>query len=79
MLVTAEEAKQKYCLHLVPGEKCRAAECMAWRWFDGEFAPWKRGVLVPEEEHIERIERERSDQEKYRRGYCGLAGKPEVE
>lgn len=79
MLVTAEEAKQKYCLHLVPGEKCRAAECMAWRWFGGEFVPWKRGALVSEEEHIERMERERAGHAKHRQGYCGLAGKPECE
>ena len=79
MLVTAEEAKQKYCLRLVPGEKCRAAECMAWRWLGGEFVPWKRGALVSEEEHIERMERERAGHAKHRQGYCGLAGKPECE
>ena len=79
MLVTVYEAKRSWCCVTTDECRCIGDTCMAWRWFDGEFATWKRGVLVPEEEHIERIERERSDYEKRRRGYCGLAGKPEFE
>jgi len=45
-------------------ERCRciASQCMAWRWFDGEF--------TNEPEHVRRP---LTDQ---RRGYCGLAGEP---
>jgi hypothetical protein len=116
MLVTTKEAKTKYCLRLVPGEQCRAAECMAWRWFDMPFTPprarrlsyveiWEcneepprpsdipqswtwhpfgggddiAGWIEPEEEYKQRAEGLREKHEESRRGYCGLAGKPEFE
>jgi len=116
MLVTTKEAKTKYCLRLVPGEQCRAAECMAWRWFDMPFTPprarrlsspsvWEcydeptrpddvppswmwhpfgggddiAGWIEPEEEYWPRVEELREKSEASRRGYCGLAGKPECE
>jgi hypothetical protein len=61
MLLTEEEANQKWCLQAEGSKirykgmcdcRCDASSCMAWRW----SSQWG--------EHT-------------RKGYCGLAGKPE--
>jgi hypothetical protein len=93
MLLSEEEAKTKWCPHVRhPGEggtfnrgtqhgplndhehnagtlcNCIASACMAWRWWDGE--------TLSHEPHSEYgAQRIAPDQ---RRGYCGIAGKPEA-
>ena len=41
---------------------CSASECMHWRWHDEETAPPMRELKELEDS--------------YRRGFCGLAGRP---
>lgn len=114
MIATVRGAKQLWCCH--DASHCRAAECMAWRWFDRPFTQpiarrlsyveiWEcneepprpsdipqswtwhpfggggdiAGWIEPEEEYRQRAEGLREKHEESRRGYCGLAGKPEFE
>ena len=65
MLVTAKTAERMVCpMGMEDGEgqsTCYGPACMGWRWFD-EASEACCGV-----DHPETL---------YRRGYCGMAGKP---
>lgn len=71
MLLTDSEARSTWC-HITMGPKktkCLGAECMAWRWW--EHPPQECddcGLL--DAVWVEKPEK--------RRGYCGLAGKPDM-
>lgn len=68
MLLTEQEAKEKWCLLTNTGEqddpKCAGPYCMAWRWGEEEGAlsydPNSNMVSV--------------DRGPNRKGFCGLAG-----
>ena len=63
MLVTENKEHVWYCCHDIYNF-CRHSNCMAWRWYDPamKVVPEDAG-LIPWPD---------------RRGFCGLAGKPEV-
>lgn len=70
MIVTEEEAQQKYC-HVTFGsdtlDKCHASECMAWR----------KGKSVGRGPNGEPRERDMDGLTRWLpTGYCGLAGSP---
>ena len=82
MLLTEDEARQKWCPHVSLCEvggaiydnrgqshgftRCIASECMSWRWSDER----RQGTIVSVKE-TDGTERE------VIRGYCGLSGKVE--
>ena len=74
--MTKIEAKTKICLQDVTyGIKCKAAECMAWRWDsthtkEDVFAIRQFGYSL--REAIEYCQRNLTDMTQ---GHCGLAGK----
>lgn len=92
MLVTEEEAHERFCPLCFPrtatGEACIGRTCMAWRWvkdigYEFKLVQVKDEMTPPElpdgwEYH--RIVRDgwaEYRRDLTRRGYCGLAGKPE--
>ena len=64
MLLTEEEAREKYCPFWASGDwtiNCEASKCMMWRWVKeaiSDYIPGEKDSPKP-------------------RGYCGLASKPE--
>jgi len=66
MLLTIDEAFKAYCpYHVDPVDLvCFGTDCPCWRWFDPPYRIDKTGAQIPGNPN--------------RRGYCGLAGKPEV-
>jgi hypothetical protein len=68
MYLTEKEVREKICQQTLAGDpeqngNCEGSRCMAWRW--GEPPDMERG-----NDRVPRPDR---------RGFCGLAGMPEVE
>jgi hypothetical protein len=76
MLVTEKEAKKTEC-PIEIGQNCVGTDCMAWRWGEPELVEGE-GVYFPDGRFNKMSLRPRTKDEP-RRGYCGLAGKPEYE
>lgn len=63
MLLTEEEAKEKWCHRYSDSDgfrSCIGDSCMAWRW---------HSVILHHEEPIQHVEVRKTG-----KGYCGLAG-----
>jgi len=60
----------------VNGSKCLASTCMAWRWFD-TVTDDGTGVNLRPTAHVARMPDRNPRPHSERRGFCGLAGRPE--
>jgi len=89
MLVTEKEARKTLCCgpitYMDPDWKyCGGSDCMAWRWYDPamKFVVTKTRYEIAAEMDVpvEQVEcgEGKSIPFPNRRGFCGLAGKPEV-
>jgi hypothetical protein len=72
MLLTEKEARGLICWRFIENDRhapvyCEADYCPAWRWGEDKYY----AKAHPSEKLEQRSEN--------RRGYCGLAGKPEFE
>jgi hypothetical protein len=77
MMLTEDEAKQKWCPRLPDQrDKCIASACMAWRWGPDACRHKERGTI----HDIGAMNAQYSDASEYERlpasGFCGLAGQP---
>lgn len=87
MLLAEEEAKKKWCPELhtrvpVKDTLCCASMCPAWRWIkEKEDKTETRVMTNTTTGHRKPITETKSVEilDKRRRGYCGIAGKPEGE
>lgn len=82
MLMTAEEAKRKWC-HIEVFDHCVGTDCMAWRWARSGGDDFVQRVKDYRTEHNCTLKEAKEYCEAHpvdpstRRGFCGLAGKPE--
>jgi hypothetical protein len=91
MYLTEIYAKRKWCHRTFPNTgpssdapfNCEASECMAWRW--GDPATKQETVAtIPQIKAEFGVDVDRAEVRQVpfgpeRRGFCGLAGQPEVE
>jgi hypothetical protein len=93
VLLTEKEALEKWCPlpgviaatdYMTDTDTCVASKCMGWRWAD---PPTKREITMTREEiadmcntPLDKVEAAdcRDVPNPHRRGFCGLAGKPDL-